>query len=357
MNDLLTREWRENPLSAWLLALGILAGAIAVFLLVRWLVVRRLGGAAKRTKNWVDDLVVDVIQRTKTWFIILLAAVAAAQILTLPAGALGALRSVLVVGSLLQLAIWGNGLISFWVRQYDRTRSDASGAATIQAVGFLGRLALAVVIILTALRNFGVDITALVAGLGIGGIAIALAAQNILGDLFAALSIVLDRPFVIGDFIVVDNLSGTVEHVGLKTTRIRSLGGEQIVVSNTDLLKSRISNYRRLAERRVVLGLLVSHETSPAVVARLPQMLREIVERQAPVRFERAHFVRISELGLQLEVVYHVLSSDYNLHMDIQQAVSLAILDALRGEGVSLASSTRITAAMAGAAAVANEAS
>lgn len=354
MSDFLTREWRANPISAWLLALGILAGALAVFLLVRWLVVRRLGGTAKRTKNWVDDLVVDVIQRTKVWFIIVLAGVAAAQILTLPPGPLRALRSILVIGALLQLGIWGNGLISFWMRVYTSTRSDSSGAATIQAVGFLGRLALAAVIILTALRNFGVDITALVAGLGIGGIAIALAAQNILGDLFAALSIVLDRPFVIGDFIVVDNLEGTVEHVGLKTTRLRSLGGEQIVVSNTDLLKSRIRNYRRLAERRVSLGLLVAHETAPAVVARLPQMLREIVERQAPVRFERAHLAGITELGLRLEVVYHVLSADYNLHMDIQQAVGLALLDALRGEGISLASSTRITATAA-AAAVAHE--
>jgi small-conductance mechanosensitive channel len=338
VNDTLTWTWQGNALSAWLVSLGLLTGVIAVLLVARWLVVKRWSVIAARTDNWVDDLVVDIIQRTKSWFVVLVAVVIAVQMLSLTPGARTALRSALVIGALVQVAIWGNGIISFWVHQFrSGRRGDTSGLATISALAFGGRLVLASLIVLTALRNFGVDITALVAGLGIGGIAIALAVQNILGDLFGALSIVLDKPFVIGDAIAVDQIEGTVEHVGLKTTRIRSSSGEQVIVSNADLLRSRIRNFKRLSERRVAPVILVSLDTAPAIAARIPDMLRQIVERQAPVRFDRAHLRRISDRALEYEVVYFVKSPDYLVHMDVQQAVALGVLDAFRGEGIALA--------------------
>jgi small-conductance mechanosensitive channel len=337
-NDFLAWSWQGNTVSAWLLALGLLAGVIAMLLTVRWLVVKRWSVIAARTDNWVDDLVVDLIERTKAWFIVLAAIVVAAQLLSLTPGARAALRSTLVIGALLQVALWGNGIIGFWVLQFRRGRiGDMSGIATVTALAFMARLVLAALIALTALRNFGVDITALVAGLGIGGIAIALAVQNILGDLFGALSIVLDKPFVIGDAIAVDQIEGTVEKVGLKTTRIRSSSGEQVIVSNADLLRSRIRNFKRLSERRVAPVILVSLDTAPAIAARVPDMLREIVERQAPVRFDRAHLRRISDFALEYEVVYHVLSADYLVHMNVLQAVYLGVLDAFRAEGIVFA--------------------
>ena len=338
VNDIFSWTWQGIALSAWLFSLGLFGAVIVVLLAVRWLVVRRWSVIAARTDNWVDDLVVDIIRRTPTWFIVLVAVVPAVQTLGLTAAARGGLRSALVIGALVQIALWGNGIISFWVLQFRRGRiGDTSGIATVTAIAFLGRLVLASLIILSALRNFGVDITALVAGLGIGGIAIALAVQNILGDLFGALSIVLDKPFVIGDAIAVDQIEGTVEHVGLKTTRIRASSGEQVIVSNADLLRSRIRNFKRLSERRVAPVLLVSLDTAPAVAARIPDMLREIVERQAPVRFDRAHLRRISDLALEYEVVYFVQSPDYKVHMNVLQAVYLGVLDAFRGEGVVLA--------------------
>jgi small-conductance mechanosensitive channel len=181
------------------------------------------------------------------------------------------------------------------------------------------------VLILVALDNLGINIKTLIAGLGISGIAVALAVQNILGDLFASLSIVLDKPFVIGDFIIVNEYLGTVENVGLKTTRIRSLSGEQLVFSNGDLLKSRIRNFKRMYERRVVFSIGVLYQTPYEKLRLIPKMIREIIENQKPVRFDRAHFKEYGDYSLKFEIVYWIHSPDYNIYMDIQQAINLEI--------------------------------
>jgi len=187
----------------------------------------------------------------------------------------------------------------------------------------------------------GVDITALIAGLGIGGIAVALALQNVLGDLFASLSIVLDKPFVIGDFIIVDDLLGTVEHIGLKTTRVRSLFGEQLVFSNSDLLNSRIRNYKRMHERRIVFSLGVTYQTPYEKLAAIPDIIREIIELQEQVRFDRAHFKEYGDFALEFEIVYYMLVPDYNAYMDTQQAINLALYERFEKEGISFAYPTQ----------------
>jgi small-conductance mechanosensitive channel len=204
----------------------------------------------------------------------------------------------------------------------------------------LGRLALWSTVALLVLANLGIDVTAMVAGLGIGGIAVALAAQNILGDLFASASIVLDKPFVIGDFIIVGEDMGTVEHIGLKTTRVRSLSGEQLVFANNDLLKSRIRNFKRMNERRAAFGIGVTYQTPAEKLAAIPAMLREAVEAQSPTRFDRAHFKQYGDSALLFEVVYYVLSPDYNLYMDIQQAINLAVFRRFAEEQIEFAHPT-----------------
>ena len=180
-------------------------------------------------------------------------------------------------------------------------------------------------ILLLILENVGVDVTALIAGLGVGGIAVALAAQNILGDLFSSMSIVLDKPFVLGDFIIVGDMMGTVEKIGLKTTRVRSLSGEQLIFSNSDLLGSRIRNFKRMQERRIVFSIGVAYDTPAEKLTAIPGMLRAAVEAQEPVRFDRAHFAKFGDSALIYEVVYFVLKPDYNLSMDIQQAINLRL--------------------------------
>jgi small-conductance mechanosensitive channel len=196
-------------------------------------------------------------------------------------------------------------------------------------------------VLLGMLSNLGVNITAFVASLGVGGIAVALAAQNVLGDLFASLSIVIDKPFEVGDFIALGAVSGTVENVGLKTTRIRSLGGEQVVMSNTELLKQTISNYKRLAERRIVFGFGVRYGTPPELLAQIPGIAEQAVKSGSRLRFDRAHFKALGESSLDFEVVYIVLDADYNLYMDEQQRINLELVRELAARGVEFAFPSR----------------
>ena len=213
---------------------------------------------------------------------------------------------------------------------------------TVRAVSMAARLALIVIAAILILDNLpGVEITALVASLGIGGIAIALAVQSILSDLFASLSIILDKPFVLGDFIVIDDFMGSVEYIGLKTTRVRSLSGEQLVFANSDLLQSRIRNFKRMAERRVVFTLGVTHRTPAEKLAAIPAWIADIVTAQDMVRFDRAHFQGFGDYALRFEIVYYVLDPDYNRYMDIQQAVNLAIFEKFRAESIDFAFPTR----------------
>jgi small-conductance mechanosensitive channel len=217
-------------------------------------------------------------------------------------------------------------------------RDQDSGRRNSSAIlGFILRLTLWVIVFLMVLDNFGVNITALVASLGVGGIAVALAVQNILGDLFASLSITLDKPFEIGDFIIVGDVLGAVEHIGLKTTRVRGLGGEQVVFSNGDLLKSRIHNHKRMETRRVAFVLRIAYGTSEELLCRIPRIIREIISAKPNIDFERAHFFMWGEWSLDFEVVYHFRSPDYILHMDAQQDIFLEIYRRFEQEGIRFA--------------------
>lgn len=241
-----------------------------------------------------------------------------------------------------QAGIWGTGVIAH-ILERERLSAGTGGgtATTLAALGFVARLVLWSVLVLLGLHNLGVNVTALIAGLGIGGIAVALAVQNILGDLFSSVAIVLDRPFELGDFVIIDDTLGTVEHIGLKTTRIRSLSGEQIVVGNSQLLESRIRNYKRMAERRIVFSLGVTYETPHDLVARIPAIIREIIEARDGVRFDRAHFQKYGDFALVFEAVYYVLSPDYNRYMDTQQAINLGVLQRFQREGIAFAYPTQ----------------
>jgi small-conductance mechanosensitive channel len=239
---------------------------------------------------------------------------------------------------LVQGAIWGDALIDFWLADFrEEHGAEVDRVTTVGAVSFVFRLMLYALVLILALDNIpGVEVTALVGSLGIGGIAVALAVQSILGDLFASLSIALDKPFVIGDFIEVGNESGTVEQVGLKTTRLRRLSGEQLVVGNNDLLNSRIRNFGRMGERRVVFTIGVAGETPHDTLKRIPDIMREVIEAQPQVRFARAHFSSIGDSSLNYEVVYYILDPDYDLYMDVQQAINLAIVQRFAQEGIQI---------------------
>ena len=332
-----------NTLALWAQALGVATVTLGALWLTRRLLTRRLGALAARTANRVDDRFVLLVQRTK---IFTLAAVSLWPLLAMldAAGRVeDAVRIVTVLVAGIQLAIWGNVLIAHVLeaRVAQLRKADPSSATTLNGLTILARGAMWVVLVLLALDNLGVNISALVAGLGIGGVAIALAAQSVLGDLFASLAIVLDKPFVVGDFIVVGDLMGTVEHVGVKTTRLRSLSGEQLVFANSDLLGSRIRNFKRMSERRILFTVGVTYQTPARKLVEIPRILQEAVASQAGVRFDRAHFKSYDDSAMTFEIVYFVLDPDYNRYMDTQQRVNLEIFTRFEREGIEFAYPTR----------------
>lgn len=319
-----------NTAERWLIALVTFICVLVLLKVLKSILGRRISALAEHAGGRWPTLMHGLVERTKLFFLVVLAAYAAFLTLKLPPDIERVVQSLTVIALLLQSAIWGNALLNLSVAHYssERMATDAASVTTVSVLGFLGKVALWAIVALVALDNAGVNVTALVAGLGIGGIAVALAAQNILSDLFASISIMLDRPFVLGDSIAVGDFSGTIEHIGVKTTRIRSVNGEQIVFGNNDLLQSRLRNNQRMKERRVLFTFGVTYQTPPETLARIPQLVKEIVESQENVRFDRAHFKSFGDTALIFEVVYFVLTSNYNLFMDIQQAVNLAICGA-----------------------------
>lgn len=333
-----------NSLTTWGLALGL---ALAVYIatrLVQRVAVARLKAMVERTKTDLDNIAVDLLQQTRWYFLIAFAVYMGSLVLKLAPEGHDALKKVLMLAFFLQVALWGNTLITHWIQGYARRMlaQDAVTATTVSALGVLGRLVMWSLVGLLALQNVtGIRLDTLIAGLGIGGIAIGLAVQNILGDLFASLSIVLDKPFVIGDFIIVGDMMGTVEHIGLKSTRIRSLTGEQIVFGNNDLLQSRIRNYKRMQERRILFTLGVTYQTPLEKLQAIPGIIREVIEAQENVRFDRAHFKSYGAFSLDFEIVYYVLVPDYNVYMDVQQQINLEIYRRFAAEGIEFAYPTQ----------------
>ena len=339
----LETEFLNNTVLTWIYSLGISLLSLIVLRILKSILHHRVVKLAGKTRTDIDDLVAELLKRIHLGILILFSIYFGSLILVLPARFTAILNKLIIVGFLMQAAIWGTGLIQFWVERYKKKKlaEDAASVTSFTALGFVLRLVLWSVILLLILDNLGVDITTLVAGLGVGGIAVALAVQNILGDLFASLSIVLDKPFVIGDFIIVDNYLGSVEHIGLKTTRLRSLTGEQLVISNSDLLKSRIRNFKRMYERRVLFTLGVTYQTPLEKLQIIPPMIKEIIDKQEHARFDRAHFKEYGNFSLNFEIVYWVQSPDYVIYMNIQQAINLEIFKQFEENGIEFAYPTQ----------------
>jgi len=344
-SELLHREFFRNSLEAWLTA--VLTAAIVLFigLIARRLLVARLGVVAARTTNQIDDMVVDMISHTQGWVIVAFALFSSAAPLTLPPRLEFVVIPAMKLVFLWQAAVWCVSGIEFWIKHQLTHRGDSKDRTSIAMIGAMGvaaKVMIWILILITALRTvFGVEITPLITGLGVSGIAVALAVQNILGDLLAALAIVFDKPFDVGDSIGVDQVTGTVEHIGLKTTRLRSTTGEQIIIGNGDLLKSRLRNFKRMQQRRALFLLDVTYDTSPDVLERVTKMVEEIITAQTPVRFERAHVSGFTESAIRIEAVYFVLDPDYKKFMDVQQAINLEILKRFAAAEVKFAFPSR----------------
>jgi small-conductance mechanosensitive channel len=285
----------------------------------------------------------ELLRSTRWLFMLVVALFLASLTLTIPDKTQHILTKLAVISLLIQAGAWAGAVLRVSLQRYrrDQVQKDPASVTTLNLINFVGRLFIWTIVLLLVLDNLGVNITALVAGLGVGGIAVALALQTILGDLFASLSIVLDKPFVVGDFLKVGEMLGTVENVGLKTTRLRSLSGEQLVFANSDLLNSRIQNFGRMFERRVVFEIGVTYQTPRDKLRLIPQIIREGVEAQQKTRFDRSHFRAYGDFALLFESVFFVLGPDYNQYMDIQQAILLHIHERFEQEGIEFAYPTQ----------------
>ncbi|KPB44261.1 MscS mechanosensitive ion channel [Pseudomonas savastanoi pv. phaseolicola] len=318
-------------LANWILA--VFASTMS-FILVRGVigfVLRKMRSRPDSPSTHMRYIVVQVLSGTSNTLLLLASILIGVGMLDLPERWLGRVSSLWFVVAALQVGLWANRAIALALQRYF-VRHNAGGTYQGSALATLSlwgaKVLLWATVVMAMLSNVGVNITAFVASLGVGGIAVALAVQNILGDVFASLSIAVDKPFEVGDFIVVGALSGTVEHVGLKTTRIRSLGGEQIVMANADMINNTIQNYKRLQERRIVFEFRLTYDCSVDQIREVPKKVETIINAQKLARFDRSHFRDFGETSLEFETVFIVLDPSYNVYMDVQQAINLDIMEA-----------------------------
>lgn len=323
-----------NPLWEWLLA--ILATVLAWFVLSfgRRALTRSL--QKHPAKSWFTKSAAAALDKTKNFFVIALSILFGLAILEITPEVAFTLVAAIFI---LQMGIWGHEFLNYLLGMEDvaRTIEGKTSRGALHAIGVILRTILWLVILLFLLQNLGVEIGPLLAGLGIGGIAIALAAQNILGDVFASLSILIDKPFVQGDFIAVGDFRGAVERIGIKTTRIRSISGEQLIFSNNDLLTSRIQNYKRMQERRVSFAFKTPYDTPIEKVRMIPVIVKEIVDGEELTRLDRSHFKEFGPYGLQFETIFYMTEPAYGTYMDVQEKINLKLMERFQKEGISFA--------------------
>ena len=341
-------EFLGNGLRSWAFALAVFLVTLTVLPLVK-------GVISARRRRWAESepqpipagavraqhaigLAALLVERTSRLFLWAIALYLASRDLTFTAQ----IERSLIIGMVLifwaQVGVWSMTAVRYAIDLRRKTSAglDALLTSSMDVILFAAGLIVWAMVLLLALDNLGVEIKPLLAGLGIGGIAVALAVQTVLSDLLASMSIALDKPFGIGDFLTVGECQGTVEHIGVKSTRLRSLSGEQIIMGNTDILKSRVRNYGRMRERRAVFQFGVAYDTDPRALAAIPSMVRGIIEGTADTRFDRCHFLTYGATTLQFEVVFYATKPDFNTYADAQQSINLAIYERLRTMNVSL---------------------
>ncbi len=338
----------NNTYAEWLTAFATMVAIMALVWLVKRLAANRLRKIAATTSTKWDDLLVELVEDVRFGLTLILAVGIAAHGLDLGPRVLKVMQIVTVCAVGLQLILASRLVVDFGLaRLMERSRSkdgepDPTLRTSMVVLRFVIMLVLGVIVLLLALENLGVQVGPMLTGLGIGGIAVALAVQRVLGDLLASISILLDKPFVVGDAIQVGTQSGTVETIGIKTTRIRATSGEQLIFGNSDLLAARIQNFKRMEERRVAFTVGVVYECPPEKLRQIPSLVKEIVEKQEQVRFDRCHIFKLNAYSIDAEVVFFIRSSDYRLFMDVQQNILLTLIERFAAEGIEFAYPTQV---------------
>ncbi len=335
-DEFLSREYLGNSVQSYLIALGVVVVGLILIQIFKRVLLNRFEKWAIKSETHFDDMLVRGIERFGLPIISFAIIYWAINSLTLSPKA----EKVVDVATAVVIAYFIIRLISAIIQNIitSSVRKQENGEVKAKQIGGLMIIINMVIWILGLvflLDNLGYNVTTILTGVGIGGIAIALAAQNIVGDLFNYFVIFFDKPFEVGDSVTVDDKNGTIEYIGLKTTRLRSLTGEQIIISNSDLTKSRVHNFKRQETRRISFSLSVRYQTSTEQLKKIPGIIKEIIEAAENTRFDRAHFARFTEYGLTFEVVYFVTVPDYIKYMDVQQEINLKIMEAFKNEKIT----------------------
>ena len=331
----------DNSIQRWLAAVAV---TFLLFLLtsqVRRFVIKQFNTLHAKTKLPLHAMLSELVAVINGGALSVVALYVGSQIVALPPNLSRFITGLTIIAIAIQAGLLANHLIRYGLKYYLDTRRTTTSRAMLQGVRILCQIALWSMLLLVVLDTLGVDVTALITGLGIGGIAVGFALQNIFSDLFASLSITFDQPFELGDFIVVGDFKGHVENIGLKTTRLRSLSGEQLIFSNSDLLQSRIRNYKRMGERRIEFSIGVTYDTPKNVLTQIPSMIQHAVESTEKTRFSRAHFYEFADSALIFQTVYFVLNREFDDYMDAQQSINLSLVEQFTDKNIEFAFPTQ----------------
>jgi small-conductance mechanosensitive channel len=331
------------PPTEWLIAAGIFVVVWAGLWVLRDLIASRYKKYFSARNATLIRLLAYLVGNTKQILFFAVALDVASESLTLPDRVQHTVSNAVMILILIQVGLWAGRTVRFYLEMKELERgADRVFAGSLDIINFVARMLIWSLLVLVALDNLGVNITALLAGLGVGGVAVALALQNVLGDLFASLSIALDKPFMIGDSLTIDTFIGKVEHIGIKTTRLRSESGEQIILSNADILKSRVRNFGRLSEQRILATVRLAYDTPAEKLKAMPKLLESIVREHPKARFERCHLKTLGESSYQFELSYFVQQPAVNPMLDLQEAVNFRIIEELERIGVEFAYPTQL---------------
>ena len=341
MQEFLNKVFWNNTVQDYLIFAAVLVFSLIIILIIKKIIVSKLKKKAAKTETTLDDAAVRMLSRYIIPLMLLAAVFFSSKLLVLPDKFDKAIYVITLALVMILAAVALSKFLIFLFNKYWEKKTGVAGDTSVRWIGVIIKTVVWTGALLLFLDNLNIKITALIAGLGVGGIAIAFAANAILQDLFSFVTIFFDRPFEIGDFINVGDMSGTIEHIGVKTTRVRSLSGEQLIFSNTDLTNSRIRNYKRMENRRVAFTVGVTYDTPGEKLNLIPGMMREIVESVDTTDFDRAHLKSFGDFAILFEVVYFVLSQDYALFMDVNQEINFKIKAAFESKGIEFAFPTQ----------------
>jgi len=330
-----------NLLIDYTYALGLFLASLLILKIFSLYILARLKKLAEKTRNDLDDIAIAVIENIRPPFYLVIAVFTALIPLTINDLAQKTIYVILIAFAVYQVTIAIQVIIDHFVKKRFEAKENKTAAQAAKLLGNILKALVWIIALLFALQNFGVNVTSIIAGLGVGGIAVAFALQNILTDLFSSFAIYFDRPFEIGDFIATGKHSGTVKKIGLKTTRLKSLSGEEISIANKELTDSRVQNYKRMTKRRVLFTLGITYDTPSDKLRAIPDFIKSIIENTEQTEFNRCHFVELGDSALKFEIVYHVTDKSYDVFCDAHHAILNQINDKFAAESITFAYPTQ----------------